>query len=99
MCAPFKTNKCEWARKAIDNRLQSPCYFNGADHEGKIWSRKQTTDIGNTPVINRTTQLWNEPLQGLSCKASNFRKRFRKVINGTERERERESGGNHQIMQ
>jgi hypothetical protein len=54
------------------------------DHDRKIRSRKQKTDIGKYSFVNRTTQLWNElpadALVTLSCKPSNFRKSVRKVI-------------------
>jgi hypothetical protein len=45
----------------------------------------QKTDIGKYSFINRTIQLWNQlpadVLGNLSCKPSDYRKRFRKVIN------------------
>jgi hypothetical protein len=54
------------------------------DHDRKIRSRKQKTDIEKYSFINRIMQLWNQlpedVLGTLSCKPSNFRKRFRKVI-------------------
>jgi hypothetical protein len=55
------------------------------DHDKKIRSRKQKTDIGKYSFLNRTIQLWNQlpadALGTLSCKQSNFRKRVRKVTN------------------
>jgi hypothetical protein len=55
------------------------------DHDRKIKSRKQKTDIGKYSFVNRTIQLWNQlpadALGTLSCKPSNLRKRIRKVIN------------------
>jgi hypothetical protein len=55
------------------------------NHERKIRSRKQRTDIGKYSFVNRTIQLWNQlpadALGNLSCKLSNFRKRVRKEIN------------------
>jgi hypothetical protein len=55
------------------------------DHDKKIRSRKQKTDIGKYSFVNRTIKLWNQlPADAfgtLSCKSSNFRKRVRKVIN------------------
>jgi hypothetical protein len=54
------------------------------DHNRKIRSRKQKTDIGKYSCVNRTIQVWNQlpadVLGTLSCKPSNFRKRIRKVI-------------------
>jgi hypothetical protein len=64
-----------------------PCYLSRVDHNRKIRSRKQKTDIGKYSVVNKTIQVWNqlpaEVLGNLSCKPSNFRKRVRKVINKT----------------
>jgi hypothetical protein len=55
------------------------------NHNRKIRSRKQKTDIGKYSFVNRTIQVWNQlpadVLGTLSCKPSNFRKRVRKVIN------------------
>jgi hypothetical protein len=75
----------ERAWKATGDRLENPCYLSRVDHNRKIRSRKQKTDIGKYSFVNRTIQLWNQPpedvLGTLSCKTSNFRKRVRKVIN------------------
>jgi hypothetical protein len=53
------------------------------DHNRKIRSRKQKTDIGKYSFVNRTTQIWNQlpadALETTSCSLSNFRKRVRKV--------------------
>jgi hypothetical protein len=55
------------------------------DHDRKIRSRKQKTDIGKYSFVNRNIQLWNQlPADALgtfSYKSSNFRKRVRKAIN------------------
>jgi hypothetical protein len=55
------------------------------DHNRKIRSRKQKTDIGKYFIVNRTIQLWNQlPADALGTffyKSSNFRNRVRKVIN------------------
>jgi hypothetical protein len=52
------------------------------DHDRKIRSRKQRTDIGKYSFVNRTNQLWNQlpadALGTLSCKSSNFRRRLGK---------------------
>jgi hypothetical protein len=59
--------------------------FGRVDHDRKIRSRKQKTDIGKFSFVNRTIQLWNQlpadALGSLSCKPSNFREKVRKVIN------------------
>jgi hypothetical protein len=52
-----------------------------SEHEsiliGIIRSKKQETDVGKYPIINRTIQFWNQlpadALRTLSCKPSNFR--------------------------
>jgi hypothetical protein len=83
--ALFKGHTGERAWKAIGDRLQRPCHLGRADHDRKIRSRKQKTDIGKYSFLNRTIQLWNQQpavaLGTLSCKSSNFRKGVRKVIN------------------
>jgi hypothetical protein len=69
----------------IDDRLQRPCSLSRVDHDRKIRSRKQQTDIGKYSFVNRTIQLWKQlPADALgtfSCKPNNFRKRVRSVIN------------------
>jgi hypothetical protein len=69
----------------MGNRLQRPCYLSRGDHDKKIRSRKQRTDIGKYSFVNRTIQLWNHlAAVGFGtpyCKPSNFRKRVRKIIN------------------
>jgi hypothetical protein len=85
ICALFKAYTGERAWKAIGERLQRPCYLSRVDHDRKIRSRKQRTDIGKYSFLNRTIQLWNQlpadALGTLSYKSSNFRKRVRKLIN------------------
>jgi hypothetical protein len=54
---PFIYNPGEWAWKAVGGRLQRPCYLSKFDHDKKIRSRKQRTDIGEYSFINRTIQL------------------------------------------
>jgi hypothetical protein len=80
ICGLFKAYTGERAWEAIGDRLQSPCYLSRVDHDRKIRSRKQKTDIGKY-----SSQLWNQlpadALGSLSSKSRNFRKRVRKVIN------------------
>jgi hypothetical protein len=84
ICALFKAYMGERAWKAIGDRLERPYYLSTVDHDRKIRSRKQKTDIGKHSFANRTIQLWNQlpahVLETLSCKQSNFKKRVRKVI-------------------
>jgi hypothetical protein len=53
------------------------------DHDRKIRSRKQRTDIGKYSFVNRTIKLWNnlpaEALVTFPCKPHIFRKRVRKL--------------------
>jgi hypothetical protein len=83
--ALFKAYMRESAWEAIGDRLQRPCYLSRVDHDRKIRSRKQRSNIGKYSIANRTIQLWNQlpadALWNLSYKPSNFRKRARKVIN------------------
>jgi hypothetical protein len=69
------------------------------DHDRKIRSRKQKTDIGKYSSVNSTTQFWNQlpadALETHSCKSSNFRKRVSKVINKAKWM----CGGNHPKIQ
>jgi hypothetical protein len=55
------------------------------DHEWKIRSRKQRTDIGKYSFANRTIRTWKrfsaEILETLPCKPNAFRKRVTRVIN------------------
>jgi hypothetical protein len=60
ICTLFKVYTGERTWKAIGDRLQRPCYMSRVDHDRKIRSRKQTTDIGKYSFVNRTIQLWNQ---------------------------------------
>jgi hypothetical protein len=82
--ALFKAYPGERTWKPICDRLQRPHYLSRVDHERKIRSRRQRTDIGKYSFVNRTTQHWNqlpaEVLGTLPCKPITFKKRVRKVI-------------------
>jgi hypothetical protein len=45
ICALFKAYTGEQAWKATGDRLEKPCYLSRVDHNRKIRSRKQKTDI------------------------------------------------------
>jgi hypothetical protein len=83
LCALFKAYTGERAWKAIGERLQGQCYLSRDDHDRKIRSRKQRTDIGKYSFVNRTIKLWNnlpaEALGTFPCKPHIFRKRVRKL--------------------
>jgi hypothetical protein len=59
LCALFKAYTGERAWKAIGERLQGPCYLGRDDHDRKIRTRKQKTDIGKYSFVNTTIKLWN----------------------------------------
>ena len=84
ICTLFKAYSGEWAWKAIGDRLQGPHYLSRLDHERKIRSRRQRTDIGKYSFVNRTIQDWNqlpaEVLGTLPCKLNTLKKRVRKAI-------------------
>jgi hypothetical protein len=84
ICTLFKSYTGERARRDTEDRLQRSCWLSSGDHDRKIRARKQRTDIGKYPSINRTINLWNqlpaEALATLSCKLQIFIKRVRKVI-------------------
>jgi len=96
--ALFKAYSGEWAWKAIGDRLQRPYYLSRVDHEQKIRSRRQRTDIGKYSFVNRTIQHWNqlptEVLGTLPCIPIIFKKRVKKVIIGVS-ERKIKCVGNH----
>ena len=82
--ALFKAYSRERAWKPIGDRLQRPHYLSRLDHEKKIRSRRQRTDIGKYCFVNRTIQHWNqfpaEVLGILLYKTITFKKRARIVI-------------------
>jgi hypothetical protein len=84
ICALFKAYSGERAWKSIGDRLQRPHYLSRVDHERKIRSRRQRTDIGKYFFVNRTIQDWNqlpaEVLGTLPCKLNTLKKMARKVI-------------------
>ena len=83
MCS-LKAYSGEQAGKAIGDRIQRPHYLSRVDHERKIRSRRQRTDIGKYSFVNRTIQDWNqlpaEVLGTLPCKPNTLKKRVRKAI-------------------
>ena len=84
VCALFKAYQGERAWKATGDRLQRPHYLSRVDHERKIRSRRQRTDIGKYSFVNRTIQGWNqlpaEVLGTLPCKPNTLKERVREVI-------------------
>jgi hypothetical protein len=84
ICALFKAYRGERAWKDRDDRLQRPCILSRVDHDRKIRSRKQRTDIEKYSFVNRTIQIWNQlpadALGTVSFRRSNFREKIRKVV-------------------
>ena len=70
--------------EAIADRLQRPHYLSRVDHERKIRSRRQSSDVGKYYFVEGTIQHWNqlpaEVLRNLPSKIVTFKKRVRKVI-------------------
>jgi hypothetical protein len=58
--ALFKAYAGGPAWKAIEDRLLKPCYLSGDDHNKKIRTRKQRTDVGKYSFVNRTIKNWNQ---------------------------------------
>jgi hypothetical protein len=61
ICALFKAYTGGPAWKAIGDRLLKPCYLSGEDHNRKIRTRKQRTDVGKYSFVNRTIKT------GINC--------------------------------
>jgi hypothetical protein len=77
-CGFFRAYTGEETWKDIGDRLQKPWYLSRVDHDRKIGSREQRTDIANHSFLSRTIQVWNQlsadVLGTLCCMPSNFRK-------------------------
>jgi hypothetical protein len=58
-CALFEAYSGERTWKAIGDRLQGPCYMSLDEHDRKIRTRKQRTDVVRYSFVNtrRTIQL------------------------------------------
>jgi len=84
ICALFKAYTGGRAWKAIGDRLLKPCYLSRDDHNRKIRTRKQRTDVGKYSFVNRAIRSWNQLpaslLASLPCKLKTFRKRVKNVV-------------------
>ena len=84
ICALFKAYIGGRAWKAIGDRLLKPRYLGSSDHNRKIRTRKQRTDVGKYSFINRTIKSWNQLpatlLASFPCKLNMFRKRVKNVV-------------------
>ena len=83
ICAIFKTHTGRLAWKAIGNRLLKSCYLSWGDHNRKIRTRKQRTDVGKYSFVNRIIKSWNQLpaslLASFPCKLNTFRKRVKNI--------------------
>jgi hypothetical protein len=84
LCALFKAYSGNRAWKAVDDRLLRPHYLGREDHNRKIRSRKQRTEIGKFSFVNRTIISWNQLpadlLASFPFKLNKFRKGVKKLI-------------------
>jgi hypothetical protein len=84
LCALFKAYTGEPAWRAIGDSLLRPCYVGRDDHNYKITSRKQRSDIGKFSFTHRTISNWNqlhaELLDSYPCNLKSFRKRVKRAI-------------------
>jgi len=84
ICALFMAYIGGRAWKAIRDRLQKPCYVSREDHNRKIRTRKQRTDVGKYSFVNRTIKSWNKLpagfLASFPCKINTPRKRVKNVV-------------------
>jgi len=72
------------AWKAIGNKLLKPYYLSRDDHNRKIKTRKQRTDVGKYSFVNRTIKIWNQftssSLAPFPCKLNTFRKSVKDIV-------------------
>jgi hypothetical protein len=84
LCALLKAYTGNQASEAIGDRILRPCYLSREDHNCKIRTRKQRTNIGKYSFLNRTIISWNKLPAGLlapfPCNLNTFRKRVKKVV-------------------
>jgi hypothetical protein len=60
ICALFKASTGGRAWKAIGDRRLKLCYLSRDDHNRKIRTRKQRTDVGKYSFVNRINRRWNK---------------------------------------
>ena len=77
-----------WGRawKEIGDRVLKQCYLSRDDHNGKLKTRKQRTDVAKYSFVNRNIKNWNQLpadlLASFPCKLNRFtsRKRVKNVV-------------------
>jgi len=86
VCAIFKAYTWGRAWKSIRDRLLKPCYLSREDHNRKIRTREQRTDVGKYSFANRTIKSWNQLPTSLPAsfpsKLNTFRKKVKNVVTG-----------------
>ena len=74
--------------KAIGDRFLKSCYLSREDHNRKIRTGKQRTDVGKDSFVNGTITSWNQLPAGLlasfCCKLNTSRMRVKNVITSKE---------------
>ena len=82
--ALFKAYTGRRAWKAIGDRLLKPRYLSRSDHNQKIRTRKQRTDVSKYSFVNRTIKCWNQLpaslLASFPCELNTFRKRVKNAV-------------------
>jgi len=72
------------ACKAIGDRLLKPHYLSMEDHNQKMRTREQGTDVDKYSFVNMTIKSWNQLPAGLlatfSCKLNTSRKRVKNAV-------------------
>ena len=63
ICALFKAYTVRRAWKAIGDRFLKQCYLSRGDHNRKIRTRKQRTEVGKYSFVNRTLEAGTNYLQ------------------------------------
>jgi len=88
ICAFFKIFIGVRTWKAIEDGLLKTCYLSREDHNGKIRSRKERTDVGQYSFVKWTIKSWKQLSAGLlasfTCKRNTFRKRVKNVVTSKE---------------
>ena len=86
MCVLYKAYTGDRAWKEIRDRLHAPSYLSRVDHNWKIRTRKQRTDIGKYFLANRSIANWNQlPAGAIGTDHGNTHKiktRIRELLRG-----------------
>jgi hypothetical protein len=79
ICVLFKAYTGERAWKAIGDRLLKSYYLSRDDHNRKIRTKKQRTDVGKYSFVSTTIRSWNQLSAGLlasfPCEINKSRKK------------------------